>query len=140
MITRSCSKKNPHLYNFGIFLRMLLMKLTYWNVICSRAVFFLLLVVKVIDALNFIDSTISFTMGWNIFSGKNQMLQNAFFVICKAEVAQSLSSLQNWEFLKFIISLFHYFWCQNWDQWHKIGGKNYHIIFFYFWFKNKWVW
>ena len=33
-----------------------------------------------------------------------------------------------------------YFCCQNWDQWHKLSGKNTHIFFFYFWFKNKWVW
>ena len=25
---------------------------------------------------------------------------------------------------------FHYFWCQNWDLWHKMSGKNIHIIFF----------
>jgi len=51
-----------------------------------------------------------------------------------------LSSLQKSEFLKLIISFFHYFWCQNWDQWHKMSGKNTHIYFFYFWFKNKRVW
>ena len=49
----------------------------------------------------------------------------------------SLSSLQKSEFLKLIIWFFHYFWCQNWDQWHKMSGKNTHIYFFYFWFKNK---
>ena len=27
-------------------------------------------------------------------------------------------------------SFFHYFWCQNWDQWHKMSGKNSHIYFF----------
>ena len=31
-------------------------------------------------------------------------------------------------------------WCQNWDQWHKMSGKNINIYFFYFWFKNKRVW
>ena len=51
-----------------------------------------------------------------------------------------LSSLQKSEFFKLIISFFHYFWCQNWDQWHKMSGKNTHIYFFYFWFKNKRVW
>ena len=49
----------------------------------------------------------------------------------------SLSSLQKSEFVKLIISFFHYFWCQNWDQWHKMSGKNTHIYFFYFRFKNK---
>jgi hypothetical protein len=29
---------------------------------------------------------------------------------------------------------------QNWDQWHKKSGKNTHIYFFYFLFKNKQVW
>ena len=48
-------------------------------------------------------------------------------------LAGSLSSLQKSEFLKLIISFFHYFWCQNWDQWHKMSGKNTHIYnFFYF--------
>ena len=26
---------------------------------------------------------------------------------------------------------------ENWDQWHKMSGKNTYIYFFYFWFKNK---
>ena len=52
----------------------------------------------------------------------------------------SRSSLQKSEFLKLIISFFHYFGCQNWDQWQKMSGKNTHICFFYFWFKNKRVW
>ena len=41
----------------------------------------------------------------------------------------SLSSLQKSEFLKLIILFFHYFWCQNWDQWHKMSGKITHIIY-----------
>ena len=45
----------------------------------------------------------------------------------------SLSSLQ--KFVKLIISFFNYFWCQNWDQWHKMCEKNLQIYFFYFWFK-----
>ena len=49
----------------------------------------------------------------------------------------SLSTLPKWEFVNFIISFFHYFWCQNWNQWHKMSGKNTHLHFFYFWFKNK---
>ena len=44
-------------------------------------------------------------------------------------LAGSLSSLQKSEFLKLIISFFHYFWCQNWDQWHKMSGKNNSYIF-----------
>ena len=51
-----------------------------------------------------------------------------------------LLTLDNTKFLKLIISLFHYFWCQNWDQWHKMSGKNTYINFFYFWYKNKRVW
>ena len=43
----------------------------------------------------------------------------------------SLSSLQKSEFLKLIISFFHYFWSQNWDQWHKMSRKNTHKYFFY---------
>ena len=62
------------------------------------------------------------------------------FWILRIGLMGSLSSLQKSEFLKLIISFFHYFWCQNWDQWHKMSGKNTHIYFFYFWFKNKWVW
>ena len=73
-VTTSCSKKKSpftHFWDFFTFiLGMLFLKTTHWNVICSRAVFFLLLVVTVIDALNFIDSTMLFTMGWNLFSGK----------------------------------------------------------------------
>ena len=45
------------------------------------------------------------------FLQKNQSLQNVFYDICNAEMAQSLSSLQKSEFLKLIISFFHYFWC-----------------------------
>ena len=55
-------------------------------------------------------------------------------------LAGSLRSLKKSEFLKLIISFFHYFWCQNQDQWHKMSGKNTHIRIFYFWFKNKRVW
>ena len=40
-------------------------------------------------------------------------------------------------FLKLIISFFHYFLCQNRDQWHKLSGKNTHLFFFYIWFKIK---
>ena len=74
------------------------------------------------------------------FLQKKSNIAKCFFDICNAEMAQSLSSLQKSEFLKFIISFFHHFWCQNWDHWHKMGGKNTHIYFFYFWFKNKQVW
>ena len=50
--------------------------------------------------------------------------------IYNAEMAQSLSSLQKSEFLKLIISLSHYFFCQNWDQWHKMSEKNNHVYIF----------
>ena len=30
-----------------------------------------------------------------------------------------------------------FFWCQNWDQWHKMSGKNTHIYFFYY--KQVWA-
>ena len=52
-----------------------------------------------------------------------------FFDICNAEMAHSLSSLQKSEILKLIISFFHYIWCQNWDQWHKMSGKTPIYIF-----------
>ena len=42
--------------------------------------------------------------------------------------------------LKLTILFFQYFWCQNWDQWHKLSGKNTHIYFFFFWLKNQRVW
>jgi hypothetical protein len=71
------------------------------------------------------------------FFAKKSNLAKWFFDICNAEMAQSLSSLQKSEFLKWIISSFHYFWCQNCDHWHKMSGKNTHIYFFYFGFKNK---
>ena len=78
------------------------------------------------------DTTFIFT--------KKSNVRKCFFDICNAEMAQSLSSLQKSEFLKLIISFFLYFWCQNWDQWHKMSGKNTHIYFFYLRFKNKRVW
>ena len=52
----------------------------------------------------------------------------------------TLSSLQKSVVLKLIISFFHYFWCQNWDQWHKMSEKHTHVYFFNFWLKNKRVW
>ena len=55
-------------------------------------------------------------------------------------LAGGLRTLQKSEFLKSIIQFFHYFCSQNWNQWHKMSGKNIHIYFFYFWFKNKEVW
>ena len=39
------------------------------------------------------------------------------------ELRTVLSSLQKSEFLKLIILFFHYFWQQNWNQWHKLSGK-----------------
>jgi hypothetical protein len=60
--------------------------------------------------------------------------------ILKIGLMGSLSSLQKSEFLKLIISFFHYFWCQNWDLSHKMSGKKTHIYFLYFQFKNKRVW
>jgi hypothetical protein len=47
-------------------------------------------------------------------------------------LAGSLLSLKKSEFLKLIISFFHFFGCQNQDQWHKMSGKNTHIHIFYF--------
>ena len=51
-----------------------------------------------------------------------------------------LRSFQKSAFLKLTILFCQYFWCQIWDQWHKLSGKNTHIFFFYFFFKNKRVW
>ena len=63
------------------------------------------------------------------------------FWILRIGLAGSLSSLQKSQFLKLNISFLHYFWCQNWDQWHKMSGKNTHIyIYFHFSFKNKRIW
>ena len=45
--------------------------------------------------------------------------------------------LRKLEFLKLIVLLSHYFWCQIWDQWHKLSGNKHLYIFFYLWFKNK---
>ena len=47
--------------------------------------------------------------------------------IWRIGLMESLSSLQKSEVLKLIISFFHYFWCQNWNQCHKMSGKNTHI-------------
>ena len=63
-----------------------------------------------------------------------------FFDTNYFQLLMGLRSFQKSEFLKLIISFLHYFWCQNWDQWHKMSGKNTHIYFFYFRFKNKRVW
>ena len=63
-----------------------------------------------------------------------------FFDTNYFQLLLGLRSLQKSAFLKLTILLFQYFWCQNWDQWHKLSGKNTHIFFFYFWFKNKRVW
>ena len=48
----------------------------------------------------------------------------------------SLSSLQKSEFLKLIISFFHYFWCQNWYQWHKFSKFNNFLWVCWFLCKN----
>ena len=56
------------------------------------------------------------------------------------QLLRVLSSLQKSAFSKLIILFFQYFWCQNWNQGHNLSGKNTHIFFFYFWFKNKRVW
>ena len=56
------------------------------------------------------------------------------------ELRREGQNLQKSEFSKLMISFFHYCWCLNGDQWHKISGNNTHIYFFYFWFKNKRVW
>ena len=45
------------------------------------------------------------------------------------ELLMVLSSLQKSAFLKLTILFAQYFWCQNWDQWHKLSGKHIHIFF-----------
>ena len=50
-----------------------------------------------------------------------------------------LRSFQKSAFLKLTILFCQYFCCQNWDQWHKLSGKNTHIIFFYFLFKSTFL-
>ena len=42
-----------------------------------------------------------------------------FSLILRIGQTGSLSSLQKSESLMLTFSFFHYFWCQNWDQWHK---------------------
>ena len=74
------------------------------------------------------------------FLQKNQTLQNVFFDICNAEMAQSFSSLQKSEFLSWLFHSSITFWCQNQEQWHKMSGKNTNIHISYCWFKNKRVW
>ena len=76
---------------------------------------------------------------WKDFCLKINIPKGNYWIL-RIGLMGSLSSLQKSEFLKLIISFFHYFWCQNWDQWHKMSGKNTHIYFFYFRFKNKRVW
>ena len=63
---------------------------------------------------------------------KNQHTQRKFLNFETWTNGEPHSSLQKSEFLKLILSFFHYFWCQNWDQWHKMSGKNTHIYFFTF--------
>ena len=71
-----------------------------------------------------------------VFAKKSTVFKWNYWIL-RIGLRGSLSSLQKSEFLKLIISLFHYFWCQNWHQWHKMSGQNTHICFFYFRFKNK---
>ena len=76
---------------------------------------------------------------WKDFCMKINIPKGNYWIL-RIGLMGSLSSLQKSELLNLIISFFHNFWCQNWDQWHKMSGKNTHIYFFYFWFKNKRVW
>ena len=68
------------------------------------------------------------------------------FLLKKVEIldnniANNMTRLQAYAWRSQLIVLFlQYFWCQIWVQWHKLSGKNTHICFFYFWFKNKRVW
>ena len=71
---------------------------------------------------------------------RNRRLAKGNYSILRIGLMGSLSSLQKPEFLKLIISCFHYFRCQKWDQWQIMIGKKTHIYFFYFWLKNKQVW
>ena len=52
-----------------------------------------------------------------------------FWILRIGLMGRSLSSLQKLEFLKLIISFFHYFWWQNWDQCHKWVEKTPIYIF-----------
>ena len=67
-----------------------------------------------------------------IFLHKNQHTQRKLlnFANWTNGEPQYIRILQKSKFLKLIISFIHYFWCQNWDQWHKMSGKNTHIYFF----------
>ena len=74
------------------------------------------------------------------FLHKNQHTQRKLLNFEHWTNGEPHSSLQKSEFVKLIISFSHYFWWQNWDQCNKMSGKNTHIYFFYFRFKNKRVW
>ena len=77
---------------------------------------------------------------WRHIYANGSISRQYFFDATYFHLLLGLRSFQKSEFLKSILSFFHYFWCQNWDQWHKMSGKNTHIYFFYSWFKNKRVW
>ena len=59
----------------------------------------------------------------NIFVKKSTYQKGNHWIL-RIGLMGSLSSLQKSEFLKLLISFFHYFWCQNWDQWHKIDATD----------------
>ena len=97
-------------------------------------------------------SWIIFSMGITGYGISRPVIQNYNYFCIRTNIPKenywifrigligSHSSLHKSEIFKLIISFFHYFWCQNWDQWYKMSGKNTHIYIFYFWFKNKRVW
>ena len=69
---------------------------------------------------------------WSFKSGDTQLerfFPKGNYWILRIGLTEILSSLEKSEFLKLIISFFHYFWCQNWDQWHKMSGKNTNLYF-----------
>jgi hypothetical protein len=66
-----------------------------------------------------------------VFAKKSTVFKWNYWIL-RIGLRGSLSSLQKSEFLKLIISLLHYFWCQNQNEWQKMSGKNTHIWFFIF--------
>ena len=73
------------------------------------------------------------------FLPKNQHSQRKFlnFENWTNGAPQYLSKIRVFKVNYFILPLFL---VPNWDQWHKMSGKNTHVYFYYFWFKNKEVW
>ena len=95
--------------------------------------------------LNFLQNSAPSLIGPVLINGDCVYLLRFFDCLAHPNLSATFATDQKWpihisSFLKLIISFFHYYWCQNQDQWHKMSEKNTRIRIFYFWFKNKRVW